>query len=846
MARLTIPDEPTSADFTVTTEQSVFPINFAIFDKTNLRVQVGGLNVATSDFTFTGTLLEGGGYKGGVVTLNTPAGPGTVRVWRRIKPVRPSNFASQTSVPVRTVDMELNKVVAQQQDVMLALEDVEAGVVDPDRLTEVVDGAVSGATVVTFDDGVEERRRLITDKARDIINAIDAPNFAFGKDVCQRDGIEALFAERASDGRAVDLPAGHIYLCGLDIPAGVTVCGSAARPGEETVDRDYSKLGTIIWLDPGDDGLNTIRLGSLARLENVTILNPRLEYVKVVDGVASISEAQAMGMAPITTGPHAGKLAGVAQFSGVAITNNGYDNVIDNVLVIGFHQAYLSGPTPGMPLGVGPSRMHLKDFWFDCVNGIDISDCWDIPRIDDAHGWGFFVAHTNFSWAAVRRDGIAFNMHDHVDGLMMTNCFTLGWRVSYRFKDIYAAQITACTGDGLVQAALADPTSIGLLTEGVIAGLHLNSVRCDGNNKNFSFRHVTGMANGSIISGQTANNIHVEIGSYSNGVSLDVVIGGAAVDAIRVRDGARNVVFKSITAYYMPDLGELVKFDTPSDIKNCHIGVVNREENGFATNSYGFRVRDKVVAGGRYDGVVELRGAASGPVQVAASGPSEVSLDLEARGSLPDASRVNVTRRTLAGVSQTMASFDAADIVPANFLFRSPAVDSLNVIAEGAAALINIAVQPKGGGSFRVFSDTYLGTDKSNFLHLFGRTGGNPEVRASGASADISLDLSGKGAGGVRFFDTVDGVRYSIGRIIRSSDINAVSVINAASDTHIVYGAEGGGTNVTTAIAGKGTGGVRIDTGPSTYETDAAAAAAGIPVGSTYAMASGYLRKRLV
>jgi len=143
MARLTIPDEATSADFTVTTEQSVFPFSFAIFEKADLKVQVNGLTVAQSEFTFTGARLDGGGYKGGVVTLNTPAQPGSVRVWRRIKPVRPSNFASQTSVPVRTVDMELNKVVALQQDVMLALEDVEAGVVDPDLLTEVVDEATA-------------------------------------------------------------------------------------------------------------------------------------------------------------------------------------------------------------------------------------------------------------------------------------------------------------------------------------------------------------------------------------------------------------------------------------------------------------------------------------------------------------------------------------------------------------------------------------------------------------------------------------------------------------------------------------------------------------------------------
>lgn len=151
MARLTIPDEATSADFTVTTEQSVFPFSFAIFEKADLRVTANGLNVDQSAFTFAGTRLEGGGYQGGAITLNTPVTSGTVRVWRRIKPVRPSNFASQASVPVRSVDMEFNKVVAQQQDVMLALEDVEAGVVDPDILTGIVAGAVDDAGLLKAD-----------------------------------------------------------------------------------------------------------------------------------------------------------------------------------------------------------------------------------------------------------------------------------------------------------------------------------------------------------------------------------------------------------------------------------------------------------------------------------------------------------------------------------------------------------------------------------------------------------------------------------------------------------------------------------------------------------------------
>lgn len=719
--------------------------------------------------------------------------------------------------------------------------------IDPDDEAPAFREAIQAAPkrLATYDDGVSVRLRDMASKLSDVINAQDAPDFALGKTVCQRAGLEALFANRAQPGRAVELPAGQIYLCGLDIPDGVRVVGSAARPGEEVTERDYGKLGTIIWLDPGDDGLNTIRLGSLAQLENVTILNPRLEYVRVVDGVPNLTEAQALGLAPITTGPNAGRLAGVAQFAGTAVTNVGYDNRLKSVLIIGFNDAYVSGPTAGMPLGVGPSRMHLEDVWFDCTNGIDISDCWDIPRVINAHGWNFFTGHTGYSWAAIRRTGTAYHMHDHVDGLMMTNCFAIGWRCSYHFKDIYAAQITACTGDGVVEGTLADPLSIGLLTEGVVSGLHLNSVRCDGNKTNFAFRHVTGMANGSIISGQTASGTHIEIGEASNGVTLDAVVGGAAVDAIRVKSAARNVVFRSITAYYMPDLGELVKFDNPADLKSVHIGVVNREEFGAGTNSYGHRVRDKIVAGGRYEAVVEMRGADAGAVQVAAVSSAEASIDVEARGNLPDASVVSLTRRTLASLRQVLARFDAAAIVPPNFLFRGQAVDTLNVLAEGASDLIDIVLTPKGGGAVKAAGPLFAGVDQLAFVHLRG-SGAAGEVRADGAGTDLSLDLVGKGVGGVRLFDLSGGVKRIIARFARTSDIAASPVIVAASDTQVTYGAEGGAPNVTAAITGKGTGGVRIETPGGTYENDAAAAAAGVPVGSTYVMAGGYLRKRLV
>lgn len=115
MARLTIPDEQTYATFTATA-QTVFPITFALLSgKTDLRVSVDGGELDQSAFSFSGTLLDGGGYSGGAVTLNNAA-TGKVRIWRDVVPARASQFAPSNIVPVGSVDGALNRAMALSQD----------------------------------------------------------------------------------------------------------------------------------------------------------------------------------------------------------------------------------------------------------------------------------------------------------------------------------------------------------------------------------------------------------------------------------------------------------------------------------------------------------------------------------------------------------------------------------------------------------------------------------------------------------------------------------------------------------------------------------------------------------
>jgi hypothetical protein len=128
MARLTIPDEITSQTFTVTTSTSSFPISFSLpSGKADLRVKVGDSVLSTSSFSFAGTLLEGGGYDGGTVTLNTAAANTTVIIERRTKIQRVTNFAPASAAPVQSVDSELNRLTAIAQDINRRLESGEGG-----------------------------------------------------------------------------------------------------------------------------------------------------------------------------------------------------------------------------------------------------------------------------------------------------------------------------------------------------------------------------------------------------------------------------------------------------------------------------------------------------------------------------------------------------------------------------------------------------------------------------------------------------------------------------------------------------------------------------------------------
>ncbi|RZJ19294.1 MAG: hypothetical protein EON91_01885 [Brevundimonas sp.] len=174
-----------------------------MFAKADLEVRVDDVWLTQSQFTFSGTLLEGGGYQGGTVTLNTPA-TGTVLIRRHIAPARTSNYARRNNVPVRAIDMAFNRLTAVDQDMRRDLDRIEddfaavvteaaavvAGAVaaDADRAEAAESGAIAAETEAqgwaqaagTERDGAEAAKTDAQQVLADIGAAIQAAQDADG------------------------------------------------------------------------------------------------------------------------------------------------------------------------------------------------------------------------------------------------------------------------------------------------------------------------------------------------------------------------------------------------------------------------------------------------------------------------------------------------------------------------------------------------------------------------------------------------------------------------------------------------------------------------------------------
>lgn len=115
MANLPIPDETTWVQYDAQSGTGPFSFTFSVFAKADLRVKVGGTEIAQSGFTFTGTLIDTG-YDGGSITLSVAAVAQDVLIWREVTAARTSDFSPASSIAVTAIDAALDRLTAHSQD----------------------------------------------------------------------------------------------------------------------------------------------------------------------------------------------------------------------------------------------------------------------------------------------------------------------------------------------------------------------------------------------------------------------------------------------------------------------------------------------------------------------------------------------------------------------------------------------------------------------------------------------------------------------------------------------------------------------------------------------------------
>ncbi|TCZ60948.1 glycosyl hydrolase family 28-related protein [Roseicella aquatilis] len=141
--------------------------------------------------------------------------------------------------------------------------------------------------------------------------------------------------------------------------------------------------------------------------------------------------------------------------------------------------------------------------------GVEIDQCYDIPRIHNLHFWTFWTSHDNVvRWSQAYADAMVFR---RCDGVFIDQAFALGYRSMFRF----GASASGITTKFYIGQAYTDFCQYGLLVEG-------NGT--DGQIANLTHQGEIFNANGAPIPGGT--------GIFVNASNTRIQAGNLRIDAV--------------------------------------------------------------------------------------------------------------------------------------------------------------------------------------------------------------------------------------------------------------------------------------------------------------------------
>ncbi|WP_149538567.1 glycosyl hydrolase family 28-related protein [Siccirubricoccus phaeus] len=370
--------------------------------------------------------------------------------------------------------------------------------------------------------------------------------------------------------------------------------------------------------------------------------------------------------------------------------------------------------------------------------GVEIDECFDVPRIHNLHFWTFLTADNNVvRWQQANGDAMIFR---RVDGVFIDQAFVLGYRSMFRFASSTAGNTTKF----YIGQAYADFVKYAVLVEANGTEGQIGSLTSQNELYNSGGAALAG-SNGICVN---AANTRIQAANLRIDAVQDnpIAIGGSGnrLDIFSLRCVRFNAQNNGAAAISIADSGgnppNAVYLGSPALLESGNGGpVVNSGTNGIlatgapagraarpgltvGSTDTGLYLPATGVLAGSAGGVEVLRATAAGAVTLGAM-PGSHALEVATPGST--ANRLLVTGGTTG--------------------------NAVTLQAAGADANIGIALTPKGSGLVRLAADVLTAPGGSgNIARLQGAATGNPvAVLADTGSADgnVGLALVTKGTG---------------------------------------------------------------------------------------------------
>ena len=231
-------------------------------------------------------------------------------------------------------------------------------------------------------------------------------------------------------------------------------------------------------------------------------------------------------------------------FTGTAITISGDDASVINCQILGFDKAIYSNLY---------ARPRFNNLWMDNTNNIEISNCFDIPYINQCHCWPFstieYVSNGGSS-TQLYRNGKSFYLHDTADWANITNCFAFGYQNGFYLNLVNNATLTNCNVDGDIINPNTTAYTIfscngtriigGTIAAQTVRGIELASV--DNSITTIIGVVLFGLAPSSTCISISGGDINISTSSFS-GSNTGIAVNNANSKII---DGGGNIFYSSV------------------------------------------------------------------------------------------------------------------------------------------------------------------------------------------------------------------------------------------------------------------------------------------------------------